>query len=212
MLAKTDNASASVEVELVLTDAETEIFSRAVSAGHGLRRTFDMWLDIGKAIQVAQRHADAGGGGKKTRGIRRMAILEENGLGWVNGQSSEIVRLGQVIKQLPAVLAWRETLTDYQRARWSSPQSTFNRCPVFHSGSRKKAPAVQVKPMSVSEMPKLPSTQAAQLLYARSPSKAWALRRALDELLDGGAAPRPVSGWAAARERERPAAATVMAG
>jgi hypothetical protein len=103
--------------ELVLTDAEIEIFSRAVAAGHGLRRTFDMWLDIGKAIQVAQRRADAGGGGKKTRGIRRMAILEKNGIGWVNGQSSEIVRLGQVMRQLPAVEKWRATLTEYERTR-----------------------------------------------------------------------------------------------
>jgi hypothetical protein len=39
-----------------LTNAELEIFSKARAAGEGLRRTFDSWVDIGRAVQVARRH------------------------------------------------------------------------------------------------------------------------------------------------------------
>jgi hypothetical protein len=53
--------------------------------------------------------------------------------------------------------------------------------------------------MSLREFVHLPSAVAAQLLLDRAPAKAWALRRALDELLDGGKVPRPVSGWAVQR-------------
>jgi hypothetical protein len=69
----------SATVDLALTNEEIEIFSRARAASDGLRRTFDTWLDLGKAIQIAQRRADAGGGGIKTRGIRRMAIAQMHG-------------------------------------------------------------------------------------------------------------------------------------
>jgi hypothetical protein len=49
------------------SSAELEIFAVARTAAAGLRRTFDTWLDLGAAIQVARRHADVGGGSKKAR-------------------------------------------------------------------------------------------------------------------------------------------------
>jgi hypothetical protein len=95
--------------------------------------------------QVAKRHADIGGG-KKARGVRLKAILVEQELSWISGNNmrSEVVRLGQVMAKLPAVQAWRSTLSDYERARWSSPQSIFNRCPSFHSNGRKKVLVARV--------------------------------------------------------------------
>jgi hypothetical protein len=212
MLVKTDNAPPSGE--LVLTDAEIEVFSQARAAGDNLRKNFDQWIAVGAAIQVAQRHADATVVGIKRRGLLRKKILIEQNLAWVaaKSQSSEIVRLMQVMRQLPAVEKWRSSLTEYERTRWSSPQSTFNRCPVFHSNGRKKAPAVKQRPMSVSELLKMPADDIALLLYRRSAPKMFAILRAMEELAATGSVVKPVSGWAAARERERPAAATVMAG
>jgi hypothetical protein len=205
---------ASANVELVLSDREIEIFSQARAAGDNLRKNFDQWIAVGAAIQIAQRHAEAAVVGIKRRGLKRKKILTDNGLAWLaaKSQSSEIVRLGQVMAKLPAVRAWRETLTEYERTRWSSPQSTFNRCPVFHSNGRKKAPDVKARPMSVSELLKMPADDIALLLYRRSAPKMFALMRAMEELAATGSVVKPISGWAAARERERPPAATVMAG
>jgi hypothetical protein len=183
-------------VELVLSDREVEIFSQARAAGDNLRKNFDQWIAVGAAIQIAQRHAEAAVVGIKRRGLKRKAILIENGLGWVaaKSQSAEIVRLNQVMRSLPAVRAWRDTLTEYERTRWSSPQSTFNRCPIFHSGTRKKAPAVKARPMSVSELLRMPADEIALLLYRRSAPKMFALLRAMEELAATGSAVKPRSG------------------
>jgi hypothetical protein len=67
-------------IELVLTDEEAEIFAVARAAGDGLRRSFDAWVSIGRATQIARKHADAPGGTHRTRGARFRAILDEQGL------------------------------------------------------------------------------------------------------------------------------------
>jgi hypothetical protein len=54
--------------------------------------------------------------GIKRRGILRIAILDREGLGWLNKQSAELVRLHQIMKRLPEVRAWRETLTPWTQA------------------------------------------------------------------------------------------------
>jgi hypothetical protein len=77
---------------------------------------------------------------------------------------------------------------------------------------RLPAPEIPGKPMTVNEMLRMPGVAAAQLLYDRSPSKAWALRRALDELLDGDAAPKPKSGWSINRERATRTTAGLLLG
>jgi hypothetical protein len=202
MLDRVADASANVEIELVLSDREIEIFSQARAAGDNLRKNFDQWVSVGAAIDIARRHAEAGVTGIKRRGLRRKAILTENGLGWVaaKSQSSEIVRLGQVMKQLPAVEKWRATLSEYERTRWSSPQSTFNRCPIFHPDSRKKVPTIKTRPMSVSELMRMPASEIALMLFRRQPSKMFAVMRAMEELADTGSVVKPKSGWAAGRE------------
>jgi hypothetical protein len=62
-----------------------------------------------------------------------------------------------------------------------------------------------------SELLRLPASASEELLYDRCPSKAWALRRALDDLLDGGTAPKPVSGWSLQRAAAGAQAAAVGA-
>jgi hypothetical protein len=39
---------------------------------------------------------------------------------------SKITGLARMMAKLPVVKKWRETLTDFQRLRWSSPQSIMN--------------------------------------------------------------------------------------
>jgi hypothetical protein len=56
------DASANAEVELVLTDAEVEIFSQARAAGDGLRKSFDRWVILGNAVVAARAIANRIGG------------------------------------------------------------------------------------------------------------------------------------------------------
>jgi hypothetical protein len=189
---------------------ELEIFTVARTAGVGLRKTFDAWVDIEKALQVARQHADADGGSRNIKAARLREILKAQDLGWLGDTSrkAESSYLSQVTARLPDVQKWRAGLTDYERTRWSSPQSIFNRCEIFHPNGKTKGRGISAKPLSVSALLKMPGAEMAQLLYDRNPSKSWALRRALDELLDGGTAPKPRPGWAAARERESAAMAS----
>jgi hypothetical protein len=187
---------------------ELEIFATARLAGVGLRKTFDDWLVVGRAVQVAYAHADADGGGVKTRGLRFHAILHDQQLDWI-ARGSEAARLRQVMENLKEVQAWRAGLSDYQRLRWSSPQSVWNRCPHFHPDGKTKGPKVTAKPMTVRQLLHLPSTEGALLLYRRCPSKAFALWRALSELIEAGAVTRPPNGWATQRAQ---AAAQAAAG
>jgi hypothetical protein len=103
---------------------------------------------------------------------------------------------------LKDVQAWRETLTDFERTRWSSPQSIHNRCPIFHPDGKTKGPAIRARPMSVSELTKMSADEIALLIYRRSPSKMWALMRSMEELAATGSAVKPRSGWVKDRERE----------
>jgi hypothetical protein len=185
--------------------AELEIFSQARRAGEHLRRTsFEQWLDIGKAVEVARRHAEPGGGGAKKRNVRFRAIMAAQNLAWAGARGSELVRLNQVMAKLPQVQAWRATLTPYQAARWSSPQSTFNRCPTFHPDGKTKGPTIKATPLSVSALLKMPADDIALLLYRRVPAKMFAVMRSMEALAATGSAVKPKSGWA--KEREHAAA------
>jgi hypothetical protein len=64
----------------MFSNDELEVFAVARTAGAGLRKTFDSWIFVGCAVQVARRHADVGGGSAKKRNVRLRAILEEHDL------------------------------------------------------------------------------------------------------------------------------------
>jgi hypothetical protein len=64
-----------------------------------------------------------------------------------------------------------------------------------------RGPKVKATPLSVSMMLKMPASEIALLLYRRCPSKMFAMMRAMEELAATGSAAKPVSGWAAARQR-----------
>jgi hypothetical protein len=193
------------------TAEEKEIFSRARTSATGLRKTFECWVDIGKAVEVARRHADAEGLGTKKRNARYREILDEQKLAWIGAANrrTEVVRLMQVMRQLPAVEKWRATLDPYLAARWSSPQSTWNRCPVFHPDGKTKGPKIQTRPMSVSALLKMPADEIALMLHRRCPAKFYAIMHASQELAESGAATRPTSGWV--KDRERAAGASAAA-
>jgi hypothetical protein len=193
-----------VESVIKFSAAEQEIFAVARAAGEHLRRTsFDQWCAIGRAVEVAHRHADAGGGSSKVRAVRFRAILTEQELAWLgdsNGRT-EMGRLRRIMAKLKEVEKWRSTLSDHERVKWSSPQSIWNRAPIFRDGRPAKGPAVKAKPMSVSELMHKPADEIALLMFRRSAPKFFAVMRSMEELAASGTAVKAPSGWATTRER-----------
>ena len=109
-----------------MTLEETEVFEAARQAAAYLRRSYEKWVDIGKAVMLARDMANRWGGG--TRMIRR--IIEQQELGSVVA-GPDISRLLRIMPRIEEVNAWRATLTDRQKIDWASPTTILRRCPAF---------------------------------------------------------------------------------
>jgi hypothetical protein len=92
---------------VILSKQELEIFAEARAAGDGLRRGFESWLVIGRALEIARHRADAPGGSHMAKGKLFRGVLEANGLGWIGrNDRSQILRM---MAKLPAIEKWRKT-------------------------------------------------------------------------------------------------------
>src|SRR6516164_2814957 len=111
-----------------MTLEEVEVFEAARQAAAYLRRSYEKWVDIGKAVMLARDMANRWGGG--TRMIRR--IIEQQNLGSIV-DGPEVSRLLRIMPRIEEVNAWRATLTDRQKVDWASPQTIIKRCPIFRN-------------------------------------------------------------------------------
>ena len=103
---------------------------------------FDNWILIGRAVVLAREIADREGGGKTF-----MRLLENWQLAPVVNKSTAST-LERIMKCLPEVLAWRETLTTRQRIDWAAPTTILKHCPTF----KKPPPAEgEEKPLTKGE-------------------------------------------------------------
>jgi hypothetical protein len=62
-----------------LTFQDTVIFENARGAANSLKKTFETWVVIGKAVVRARDIANERGGGKTF-----MRLLDQQALGWIN--------------------------------------------------------------------------------------------------------------------------------
>jgi hypothetical protein len=120
-----------------LTEEEKTLFEAARQAIGLLKKTFETWMVIGKAVQAARARANRLGGGKTFR-----RILEQQGLARIVPPATA-TRLLQIIGHLPEVSAWHASLNDQQQVAWASPSAVFKHCPVFadsKAATRKPSP------------------------------------------------------------------------
>jgi hypothetical protein len=197
--------------------AESEQIEAGRLAWGSLKKTFELWVTIGKAITVLWEKAERAkaAGGPRKRGMTFKDLLEREGF---NMQPATAARLLQIVKPeiLPKVVAWHETLTDQQKIDWAGPGSIFNHCPVF---KKPKSIDPEAEPV-LSPMEKLKQANvllqeenhclkqnsgdteyfkpsdtandvAQTLLRIFSTSKAEAIARKLLELLKGSDSPKP---------------------
>jgi hypothetical protein len=108
---------------LSLDDAA--VFEAARSAATLLKKTFETWVTIGRAVVRARQIADQRGGGKTF-----MRLIHQQGLGPVVPKATAS-RLERIMAQLPGVEEWRLTLTVKQQIEWASPSSVCSRCPAL---------------------------------------------------------------------------------
>jgi hypothetical protein len=104
-----------------------------------LAKTFDLWIVIARAVELAKHKANKIG---RRNSFQR--ILEQQGLAAVLGntessQMSTATRLLAILTHVEEVTKWRETLTPHQRISWSAPSTVFKHCPVFRSDASERA-------------------------------------------------------------------------
>jgi hypothetical protein len=108
-----------------LTLDDVTVFENARGAVVILKKTFETWVMIGKAVVRARDIADTRGGGKTF-----MRIIEQQGLGHVINKTTASTLL-RIMERLPEVTRWHETLTVKEKIAWAAPTTILKRCPAF---------------------------------------------------------------------------------
>ena len=104
---------------------DTTVFEAARNAVMLLKKTFETWVVIGKAVVRARDIADRRGGGKTF-----MRLIEQQGLDRIINKTTASTLL-RIMERLSEVTAWHETLTEKQQIDWAAPTTILKRCPVF---------------------------------------------------------------------------------
>jgi len=106
-----------------------------------LRKTFDIWMDIGHGVAVLRDLAKKRGGRKTFHGLLERtgyAALLRSASGKKN--QAQVTRLLQVVDRETEVRQWRDDpnqVTEDRRWHWASPSAIFKHCPLFAKGGRK---------------------------------------------------------------------------
>jgi hypothetical protein len=125
---------------IFVDEQASDIFEAAKEAAGLLKKTFEHWLVIGKAVTVAREIADREGGRQTF-----MRLIEQQGLGKVVDKATAS-RLLRIMRNLDAVRAWRETLTEGQQIDWAGPRSICRRCPALKPPPKPRAAKAPARP------------------------------------------------------------------
>jgi hypothetical protein len=104
-----------------LSQEEAVIFDNARNAADAIKKTFENWIVIGRAVVAARARADRLGGGKTFR-----RILKQQGLDAVVPPATASRLLLICGPRLSEVQAWHNRLKPHQQFAWAGPRSVIN--------------------------------------------------------------------------------------
>lgn len=102
---------------------DVTVFGNAREAANFLKKTFETWIVIGKAVVRAREIANRRGGKKTFR-----KLLEQQGLGPVLGKANAS-HLERIMAKLPEVVRWHEDLPEANQIAWAAPSTIIQKCP-----------------------------------------------------------------------------------
>jgi hypothetical protein len=180
---------------VLLTREEHEVFETARVAIHTLGRSFDMWMDIARAVLLAHTKAAGLIAPFAFRHILdQQGILQVLGTTW-NSQKTTASKLMKILEKLPGVMEWRETLSHWERVNWAAPTTIYKHCPLFDPlFTGEPRPAKPARPSRTELLAEeLEGTQ-------RELEEAQAQIRGLEERLKAGTKPVRTEGAGSLRE------------
>ena len=108
-----------------ITSDDHEVFEAAREGIRvTLKREFETWMTIGKAVARARDIADRRGGGKTF-----MRIIEQQDLGDVVSKATAS-NLLRIMERIDEVRAWHAALTTKQQIEIAAPSTILKRCPI----------------------------------------------------------------------------------
>jgi hypothetical protein len=110
-----------------LNQQERTYVEAALGAVQILKRTFENWLAIAQGLKSLRDKADALGGKFTFDRLR-----EREGLGPDIISKSRVSKLLTILDRRVEVESWRAILTGKEQFEWASPESVWNKCPIFH--------------------------------------------------------------------------------
>jgi hypothetical protein len=113
-----------------LTSEERSSVEAALEAMQSLKKSFDFWMTIAQALKALHDRAEQIGGRFTFDRLR-----DREGLGEIN--KNRVSRLLAILARREEVERWRATLASNKRFDWQSPESIYNKCPIFRE--RKEA-------------------------------------------------------------------------
>jgi hypothetical protein len=134
--------------ELTYVDAAREALAT-------MKRTFEFWMVVARALKVLKDKAERIGGRFTFDRLR-----EREGLGGKRRDGTDVLnktrvsRLLAILEHLAEVDNWRKELTDKRRFEWASPEAVWRHCPVFANPSdlkeRAPSPYEQLKQANIN--------------------------------------------------------------
>jgi hypothetical protein len=118
-----------------LSREDQQIFGAARTAISSLAKTFELWMVVARAVERAYQMAE-----QKNRRDAFERILEREGIAKALGntwasQKSTANKLRTILARLPQVEAWRATLSENERLRWSAPTTIYKHCSLLNGGA-----------------------------------------------------------------------------
>jgi hypothetical protein len=88
-----------------------------------MKQTFAGWVAVARALKALETKA------ARMSGRTFARLCEREGFGSDVLNRGRIWKLRQILERLPAVEAWRNTLSAKQQFKWASPESVLRYCP-----------------------------------------------------------------------------------
>jgi hypothetical protein len=129
-----------------LTTEEQTYVEAALEAMQSFKKTFEFWMTIAQALRALRDKANQIGGRFTFDRLR-----EREGLGSELINKTRVSRLLAILERRDEVEAWRATLASNKRFDWQSPESIWNKCPIFHE-PKEDDPRTEPKPSPMAKL------------------------------------------------------------
>jgi hypothetical protein len=148
MTTNTPNAPESAQ----FTAPELNTFAVAREAIAHLAKTFDQWIVIARAVELARSKADEiGGRSAFERILNQQGLAHALGRNW-NSQKAAATKLLRILEHLPEVEQWRAELSREQRFAWQAPSTIYTHCPLFAKDKPERKPKPKADAEAIGEV------------------------------------------------------------